>query len=391
MKLFSFSRLGKMNGKTIAVCDIGSGSIAVGIVAVDQSSMMMVLVSERRSLPPEERAKTQIIDQLKTLAQETATAVLDQHAKRGGAAPSEVVAIVHTPWTRSETASESQLFDEPTVITEVIISETAKRAVREETKLDTANIFERTVMRVALNGYPTSKPEGKTSSRVDISVLQSDIKAEMLSAMQEALGSVFVGRTITFQSAFFAFSVIIKELLPNITHYTLIDVTSLATSAAVVRQAAVLEHANADIGWRTIISELAKIHGTTPTEALSRARMAIENTCTDALCQSVLQSLSAVEPMFVDAYGKMFNELAKVKRIPGMVILVAPPDLGPWFANIFSRVDFAQFAVSEQPFSVHQLWAQALTEHVDFAQGLVEDTGVAATAAFVHIRAGDRT
>ncbi len=390
MKLFSFSRLGKAGGQTVTVCDIGSGSVAVGIVALGSAGKTTVLISERRMLPPEERGKTQIIDQLKTLAHETATAVLDQHAKRGGTPPSDVIAIVHTPWVRSETASASEQFTEPTVITESIISETAKKAVREETKLTVANVFERSVMRVALSGYPTSTPEGKTSPRIDISVLQSDIKPEMLSAMKEALGAVFVGRTITFQSAFFAFSIIIKELLPNITHYTLIDVTSLATSAAVVRQGAVLEHADAEIGWRTIVMELAKIHGTTPAEALSRARMATENTCTDALCQTVLQSLTAVEPMFVDAYGKMFSELAKGKRIPGMVILVAPPDLGPWFSNIFSRVDFAQFAVSEQPFSVHQLWAQALESHIDMAPESSEDTGIAAAAAFVHIKSRDK-
>lgn len=390
MRLPKIFSLAKTGAKTVAVCDIGSGSIAVAIVEKGSNdSKVRILVSERRALQQEERSSTQTVEQLKTLAQETATAVLDQHAKRSGVPPSEVIAIVHAPWVRSETASIIQRFEKPMVITEKIIGETAKRVVREDTKLDAGNIFERSVVRVALSGYPTSEPEGKTAERIQIAVLQSDIQPDVLAAMKEALGSVFVGRNIMFHSAFFTLSLIIREFLPNISHYTIVDITSLATSAAVVRQGAVMEHADSPLGWRAIVTELAKITGTTPTEALSRARMAAEDSCTDALCQSVLQSLSMVEPKFVDAYGKMLNELAKEKRIPGLLILIAPPELGGWFARIFARIDFAQFAISERPFTTQQLFASVLARHIDMETEAVEDAGVAIGAGFVHIRMRD--
>ena len=387
-KIFSLARSGS---KTVAVCDIGSGSVAVAIVEVpsDAESRVRILISERRALTQEDRAAAQAIGQLKTLAQETAAAVLDQHVKKSGTPPSEVIAIVHAPWVRSETTSIVQRFGQPTPITEKIISEAAKQAVRDDTKLSAANVFERSVMRIAISGYPTARPEGKTGDRIEIAVLQSDIQPDILAGMTDALGAVFVGRTVTFHSAFFALSIIIREFLPNISHYTLVDVTSLATSAAVVRQGAVLEHAESPIGWRTIVTALAKVTGTTPAEALSRARMAADDSCTDAVCQSVVQSLAAVEPQFVSAYGKMLNELAKAKRIPGLLILLAPPDLGNWFANILSRIDFAQFAVSERPFTTQQLFSSVLARHIDPAPEATEDAGVAIGAGFVHMRMRD--
>lgn len=378
----------KPSSQTVAVCDIGSGSVAVAIVeAASDGSPARVLVSERRSLAQEERTAKQAVGQLKTLAQEAATAVLGRHARKLGTPPGDVIAIVHAPWVRSETASFIEHFDQPTLITEQLISDAAKRAVREDTKLTPANMFERSVMRIAVSGYPTAQPEGKTGDRLEISVLQSDIQQDVLADMKEALGAAFVGRPITFHSAFFVLSVVIKEFLPNISHYTLVDVTSLATSSAVVRQSSVVEHAEAAIGWRTVLAELAKTSETTPEEAFSRVRMAADDSCTDAVCQSVLQSLHAVEPQFVSAYGNMLNELAKTKRIPALLILLAPPDLGGWFARIFSRIDFSQFAISEQPFTAQQLFSSVLAKHVEWVPENAEDAGVAVGAGFVHMRA----
>ncbi|MBI2048432.1 MAG: hypothetical protein HYT30_00695 [Parcubacteria group bacterium] len=381
----------KRGTKTLAVCDIGSGSIAVAIVEasiINSESSARILVSERRTIPVEMKTAP-TIDQLKTLTQETATAVLDQHAKKGGSPPEEVVAIVHAPWVRSETLSASQALGKQEVVSAKMITAIAQQATQGQSTLDAANMFERSVTRVALNGYPTAQPEGKTAARIDISVLQSEINPEFKQAISTALGSAFVGRTITFHSAFFALTVVIRSCMPDITHYTLIDVTSIATSAVVIRRNAVLEHADAPLGWRTVTAELATITGTTPAEALSRVRIATEETCTDALCQSVIGSLAKIEPTFVDAYGKMFNELAKAKRIPAMLILVAPPDVGPWFANIFSKIDFAQFAISEQPFSVHQLFGHNLADHINAQTGIQEDAGIWAAAGFVHIRMRD--
>ncbi len=183
----------------------------------------------------------------------------------------------------------------------------------------------------------------------------------------------------------------IQEYLPTVSNYTLIDVTSVATSAFVVRGGAIMGHADAKIGWRAVLTELAAIHGTTPAEALSRVRMVVEDVCTNELCQSVLQALSKIEPKFVDAYGGMFSELIKDKKVPATVILITPPELGIWFSNILSRIDFSQFTISEQLFSVHQLHEEHLVKKTEIITTLTQDAGIAAAAAFMHIRARDKT
>lgn len=387
MKFPSIFSSAKHKSGTVAVCDIGSGSVAVGIVEIHPGSAARIVASERRALKLEERSAAQSVDQIKTLTQETASAVLDVHIKQGGHPPEEVIAILHVPWVRSETVSKSKKFDEPVTITATHIRELAQEAAQEKTALKTENIFERSVLWIALNGYPTKKPEGKQAARIGLTVLQSEIRDGLLRTLTDVLGSVFVGRIVAFHSISFVLQVVIREYLPMMENYTLIDVTSMATSTSVIRKGSLASHQDAPIGWRTIVSELASIHGTTQTEALSRMRLMSEDVCTDAVCQSVGQALSKMEPKFVDAYGTMFNELTKQKKIPGTVILVAPPDIGGWFAGVLSRIDFAQFSMSEKPFSIQFLHEEYFTGKVEIAEKLSEDVGIAVGAGFMHIRA----
>jgi cell division ATPase FtsA len=393
MKLPGWFFSKKKNGDTFAVCDIGSGSVAVAIVEVrdDNGSNSHILLSERRALSQETRGDDQVIIQLKTLIQETASSVLEKHSNGGGNRPIEVIASIHSPWVNSETMSTESKFEQPTLITSEIISSLAKEAAHKKTSLDSANIFERSVTRIELNGYPTSSPEGKYASRISVSVLESDIDTRFSSATKEALGAVFTGREITLHSAFFILNVVIHEYIPEISHYTLVDVTSRATSVAVVRNGALLEYAVAPIGWRVAVEKIATKQSTTPTEALSRTRMVGDDTCTNAECKAIMQTLMESEPDFVDAYGKMLVELSKSKRAPNTMILVTPPDFGGWFSGIFSRIDFAQFAVSENPFSVQQLFGSDIASKVVAESTSAEDTGIFAMAGFVHILSKDKT
>lgn len=394
MSLFSSAGLGKKH--TIAVCDVGSGSVAVGIVEVTAGEKpgARVIIAERRSLPLTEApvsgtvpGAVQSPDRIGTLAQETATAVLEKHAKAGGTPPKEVIAIVHAPWVRSQTVHASKKYESPIVITQAVISEIAKEASQSQTTLEAGNIFERSVMHIMLNGYHSKVPEGKSVQRLGVSVLQSDMDSGMRQALDRAFGAAFPGRAVQYHSVFFAMSVVIQEYAHNPPSYTVVDVTSLATSAADVRAGAVMHHASCDVGWRTIAEGLSTIQKTTPEEALSKVRMVAEDTCSDALCGEVFTALKKVEPSIVEAYGRMFAELSKERRVPEILFVISPPDLSQWFTALLARIDLAQFTLTERPFTVQPLHARYLSEAVSFNPGIIPEAGLAVGAAFVHIQA----
>lgn len=393
MRLFPFLKRRTESTQTVAVCDIGGGSVAVGIVEVHhgESPFARVLVSERRALgfSGKERGEKQSAEQLKTLLQETATAVLGKHISVGNTAPRSVSCVVHGPWVRTEASHANHHFERGTVITANLIRDLAQEAAQQKTTLTEENIFERVVTRVLLNGYWAKKPEGKQAARIAVSVLQSDMNPLMKRALEDVLSAVFPGRTSTYHSAPLVLGIVVDEYAPALSQYTLVDVTSSTTDATVIRSGSPHAHGSAALGWRTIIETLSAIEGTVADDMLSRARMIAEGICSDATCAQILDALKKAEPKFVDAYGKMLDALAKSGRVPDAMLLVAPPEVGAWFADVLARVDFAQFTTAERPFVVDQLFPHYLERGVVFNAGLQPDTGIAAAAGFVHIRARD--
>ena len=199
----------------------------------------------------------------------------------------------------------------------------------------------------------------------------------------------FPGRVPEYHSAAFVINVVVERYAKNPAHYAFLDVTSAATALAAVRGSTMLEHGVAPIGWRTIVEKISAIQGTTRDEGLSRIRMLLDGSCTDPVCQGVADVLRVVETEFVTAYGKLFSETTKEYRLPGTLLIVAPPDLSAWFSQMLERVDFAQFAISERPFLVQQLYAQHLSSVVSFSEDSKPETGLAVLGAFVHTLASD--
>lgn len=378
---------------TTMVCDVGGGGAAIGIVEASaiEKLPVRVLLSERRSLAfsEKQRSEKQTIEQLGTLVQELGTEVLGAHAKTSGEPLTEVICVVHAPWVHTEATYSERVFERSTTITVELIGEIANEASHKKTTLADADVFEKVVTRVLLNGYRTKKPEGKEAFRLGVSVLMSGMHDGMRQALNQALGATVPGRTIVYQSASFALGVVIEEYAHNPENYTLVDITSNITSASVMRAGSLLAHATGDVGWRTIIEQLSIDRQTQPEEILSKVRMIAEDTCSDVVCGELLDALKKAEPTFVNAYGKMLATLAGSERVPGTIVLVTPPDVGGWFTNLFSRVDFAQFTTAERPFVVEQLFTQFLEHRIVFEAGLRLDTGVAVAAGLVHMRVLD--
>lgn len=375
------------------VCDIGVGGVAIGIVETNATEKLpaRVLLSERRSLAfsGKQRDERQTIEQLGTLVQELGTTVLSTHVKAGGAPINEIICFIHAPWVHTEATYSERVFERPTTITAELIGEVANEASRKKNTLPDADVFEKVVTRILLNGYRTRKPERKEAFRLGVSVLMSSMHDGMRQALNQALGATVPGRTIVYQSASFVLGVVIEEYAHNPENYTLVDITSDITSASVMRAGSLLTYATGDVGWRTIIEKLSADSQTQPEEILSKVRMVAEDTCSDAVCSELLDALKKAEPTFVNAYGKMLATLAGSERLPGAIVLIAPPDVGDWFTNLFSRVDFAQFTIAERPFIVEQLFAQFLERSIKFKEGLRLDTGIAVAAGFVHMRVRD--
>ncbi|MBP9669206.1 MAG: hypothetical protein KBE09_02860 [Candidatus Pacebacteria bacterium] len=372
------------------IVDIGSGSIAVAIVELssDEHTPSKIRVSKRVSLPKaeEERPEGAAFSGLVALIEPTMKSALEMYASIAPhARVGKVTAVLHAPWISVATSEEAQQYEKETLIAKTHIDELAQRAIAKVAPT-TGEAFEKVAVRTELNGYPTGKPLGKTAHRMHVVTLTGSTEKAVYTSLIDALTKALPGRQPTIRTAANVTITVLNPLARRTPHYSALDITSEASGVLVVSSGKVQSFATIPIGWRTLIRELAKKYVTTPEEATSRLRMAIEESCTGTDCMSVLSSLSDVAPQYTKLYAENFAKIAEKERMPSTMIITAPPDIAPWFVELIARLDFAPFTDTGNPFVVQRVQEQHIADLAIFAPGIQPDAGVALDAAFVHMR-----
>ncbi len=375
--------LGRAGEKVIAVADIGSGSAAVAILAVPTDGPVRILAAERRFLPLEERSPEAIIAAIGTHLIEAGQHVLENHRKVGGKTPLSVYAIIRAPWTHSKTLAARTTFPKTTSISGKMIGALAQQALAGDTEFVRENIIEAGVLRVEVNGYPTSQPEGKSGNELAVSALVSDCDPGLRASVNSALQQLFGSRPVTWRSGVHAtLSVMrVKPEAPN--EFVVVDMASEGTNFMVIRDGVATEHASTPEGKRSILKRISG--NNMPDDTLTLLRLIAGGECHDPACETVNAATAKAEPELVRAFGEVIAKLVQHQRLPNHLILTTHQDLIPWLSALFSRIDFAQFTTTTQPFIVSSLKPLDLA-HWALPEGAVRvDTGIQLAAALVNI------
>lgn len=378
---------GRARERAVAVIDIGSGSAGVAIALANEDGPIAVAAAHRTILTFEERTEDQMVAGVSNALAESGKAALDAYAiSRGHAAPpvSRVYIIIRAPWTRSKTAAASEEYADDARITEQMIAALAQKAIADEKDFAGENMLESSVIRVELNGYPTGKPVGKRAHQLAVTLYLSDCDPRVRRAAAETAAKLFPGREQTVRSGSRAFLGVMRERSHEKAGYVLVDMVSEATAFLVVRDGAIAENGLVKEGVRTLLRRITG-EGALHEETLSLVRMVIADACHGAACDQLNAALGKVEPELARIFGETFAKLAAIRRLPTTLALSVHPDLAPWLAAFFARIDFTQFTATTQPFQVDVLSTDRLAEWVAPEKGVDLDTGLSIACAFVNI------
>ncbi|QQG37608.1 MAG: hypothetical protein HYS26_03185 [Candidatus Kaiserbacteria bacterium] len=379
--------VGKKSARVAAVADVGSGSAGIAIVSFGGTAPSKVLVEQRGYLPQEKREPAQTASALATLLRESAETALKHYADKHKEPVSDVYAIVHAPWVRSKTIRGSSTFPEPTLIDEAIIGRLAKETLAQEQEFDKSAIMEASVVRVELQGYPTSKPEGKRASDIAVSVLVSECDKNVRASVKETLGAVFPGLQVAFRSPTRAFLSILRENHDLPKDCLVVDVTSEGTDITAVRQGVTVDHTVVPEGSRSILRKIASDR--MPEETLSLMKMLAHDQCENESCEAIKAAIAKVEPDLAKIFGEGMGKIATRARLPNRLLFTAEDDIASWLQQFFSRIDFTQFTVTTRPFAAEQIAGAAITRFVDIGEQLQSDAGFATSLALVNIEGRD--
>lgn len=382
----------ELKGSASAVFDIGGGSVAAAVIVAAPDVASRVLFNTRVTLSNEDRTEAQLSTALAKALSEAGTIVLDQYARstyiKSHGPVKDAYVVAHAPWVHSMTRDSHITLASPTRITREAIAKAGADAVKEAGEvLKGYEVFERTVVRVELNGYPTALPVGKIASSIRTLSMESSIDQNFKSAITNALATLLPGRTPLFHSAMFAYSTVVRELSAHASSYTFLDIGSEASACSVIKSGAITQQGVIPAGVRTLIRSVKESGAQTSENIYSMIRMISEGVCSAAACEEVAKVLGDAEPSFMRSFGEVFSTMITDSHLPNTLIISVHPTIAPWAISFFERIDFSQFTLTGKPFVVQILSTRDLTDLSLFGKesGTV-DTGIAVISALVHIR-----
>jgi len=384
--LAMFRLMGKQSGRAVAVADIGGGSAGVAIVEPAATGPIKILASERITLPFEDRASEAAVSGVLSALNDAAAKALSAYTARGDKTSSHIsaaYAIVRAPWTNSKTVRASKKFEQETLIEPQVISSLGQEALQGMSDGNQANVFETTVVRVELNGYPTAKPKGKRAHDVGVALLASECEPRIRSGASDTLAHVFNCPPPTLRSGTRALLTVLREsaILPK--DCFVVNMTSLGTSLIAVRKGVVVESVMVPEGSLSILKKVGG--GKLPEETLTLMRLLATDQCENESCEAIKTAIAQAEPELVKVFGEALSKISSTRRIPNSLVLAAPQDLAPWLAQFLSRLDFAQFTVTTKPFTTRSLNPRDLDGLIMYAPGAKLDPGLSVACALVNI------
>ncbi|MBI4093659.1 hypothetical protein HY417_01735 [Candidatus Kaiserbacteria bacterium] len=373
--MFDLAR--KPRGRIVAVADIGSGSVAVGIAEISPPSHAHVLASSRAMLPSGERSSEATISGIVSLLEDTAEKVLKMYREKtkGTKHVDAACAVIHAPWVRSKTVRAETRLRDASRIEQEMIATLAREALRGETDFKKDAVLEAGIIRVELNGYPTLQPVGKYATHIAASALLSECEPRVREGIVETLTKVFACPPPSLRSDTRALLFVTRESSALPKEALIINMAHEATNVIIVRKGIVAETALVAEGVHTIVKRIAG--DKMPEETLTLIRLLALDQCDTDACEAIRASIASAEPQLAKAFGETFIQLSATRRLPNKLVLLSHEDLAPWLLHFFSRLDFAQFTVTTRPFTPTTLSIDSIKELVSFENAPDISLGIA--------------
>lgn len=377
---------GKQREKIVAIADVGSGSVGVGIAEISREGGTHVLVSERASLSHAERNADATFTGTIALLEETAQKVLKTYSAlpRAKKHVDAAYAVVHAPWVRSSTIRAEARLVESTRIESRMIAELAQGALRGEKDVTNDSLLEAGVIRVELNGYPTLKPVGKYATHIAASSLLSRCDPRVREGIAEALTKIFACPPPTLRSDTRALLSVTRESSSLPKEALIVNMTHEATNVVVVIKGIVASTALVEEGINTIVKRIAG--DKLPEETLALIRLEALDQCDADACAGIRTAIASAEPELAKTFGEALNQLSSDRRLPNKLVLLTHENLVSWLSHFFGRIDFAQFTVTTRPFSPSPLSLDSLKDLVTFENSSDTSLGIASVLVNMETR-----
>lgn len=350
-----FSLFKKKEEEIVAVFDIGNGSIGGALVKFSKSDHPIVLYSHREPLTyaPHPTPKHLLGSMVKLLKSVSSHLVKDglMHIKTspfGGHKLRDAYCVFASPWYVSQTKIVKSENDTPVAVTKETINELVRKEQEEFNKAlkegkyeqlfgPDAQLLEKKVINVRLNGYDIEDPIGKRARELELTLFSSFMSKDILAKVEDILHQAFSVRAIHHYSYALASWGGSKILFPDIHDYFFVDVSGETTDISLVVRDVLVETMSFPMGRSTLLRKVVKDLKVTPDVALSFLSIKHEGSIEKGFKEKLDAILAPVAEDWHDQLVLSIKTFQKIYALPRSVLVTADSDTAPFFMDALSK------------------------------------------------------
>ncbi|OGZ07370.1 MAG: hypothetical protein A3C93_02940 [Candidatus Lloydbacteria bacterium RIFCSPHIGHO2_02_FULL_54_17] len=387
-----FQRKGGGGGRSVAIFDIGSGSIGGAFVSLHHDKPPEIIFTARRNIPVQAEINFQRF--LESMGKTLESLAFTMQKAGGGVAVGEAYFILASPWYASQTRLVRYSQETPFTVTkkgiekliekEILSFRNSKLFAHLKTDEAPPEIMESKNIQIKLNGYEVTKPYGHKASELEVAVYVSMIPANIRNLIKDSITRFWRPSTTHFSSFSLTAFDAIRSIFPDEPSFLFMDIAGEVTDISLAKDNILLESMSFPSGKNMLIRAVADGLKITPALAASELDLYAQNAGTPEhmkrVGEIVKRTTDGWRVFFKDALVRFAAEFP----IPRIIFYTADDNVSQWFEATIKETKFARFAEVEEGFTVRALGNTFLNTFVHTASPDFQDPFLSIEAIFAN-------
>ncbi|OHA89197.1 MAG: hypothetical protein A2653_01770 [Candidatus Zambryskibacteria bacterium RIFCSPHIGHO2_01_FULL_43_25] len=386
----------KKVNKEVLVFDIGSKSVAAGLVLLQDKKLPTILRVIRKNLSFDNSVENEQV--LKQFIDESIVDI----AKNARELPSlrgvfkgafnQVLFVLRLPWYSSENRrvriKKDEVFTVSGGLIDRILDEEEKKFEQTVAKGNTSRfnmgavMIERQPVRVRLNGYDTLNPIQKKTNDLDVSIYMSIAPKSLLKNARDIVLKHSHTEGISFHSFPLVFFESIIALFPQEHNALLIDIGAKDTEISLLKHGALEKSAFFPLGWNFVERKIGESLGTSDDIASSFFRTYQENRLDATTSNAINQAIEGFKSDWLSSVHDSLSNVFEGKISSNVIFLAVEPGYSKLFENFIK--DSPELNKLFGIFRVYGLSDSIIKQAVSFHAGGISDPFIAMSAIFIN-------
>ena len=348
----------KEKKELVAVFDVGSSDVGGALFYKNSEGSPEIVFSIREPIPFQEQVDSEefLNETLKSIEE-----VAKKISLSGLGAPKKTHCVLSSPWYASQTRIIALEKNTPFVFNTKLADSLIQKEIalfeekymaKYEHQDKKARLIEFKNMKTMLNGYPTEKPLGQSTKKVEMVLFLSMSPEYVLAKIEESIGRHMHSKGIMFSSFGMASFAVARDIFIHKENFLLIDIGGEVTDISMIKKDILRESISFPMGKNFLLRSVAKSMSYSLEQAQTLFNLYKEHHADKETSDKINQALVKVKADWLKQFQTSLVSLSNDICIPSTIFLTADEDVADWFMETIKNEQFNQYTLTESKFLV---------------------------------------